>query len=76
MFTSNNTSVLLYKDQTPEHSQTVSPQFQKSNTSLLYTSQNWDLEDELYQEDSFTKLYKSVEKDKALQSASIYIMFK
>lgn len=39
-------------------------QFQKgSNSSVLYTSQNWDLEDELYEEDSFMKMCKSVEKE-------------
>jgi hypothetical protein len=39
-------------------------QFQKgSNSSVLYTSQNWDLEDELYEEDSFMKMCKSVERE-------------
>ncbi|KZS17438.1 transmembrane protein 209 isoform X2 [Daphnia magna] len=37
-------------------------QFQKgSSSSVLYTSQNWDLEDELYEEDSFMKMCRSVE---------------
>lgn len=34
--------------------------YQKSS-SALYKSQNWDLEDEIYDEDSFAKLCKSME---------------
>jgi len=40
-----------------------SPKSKKGSSPLLYTSQNWDLEDELYQEDSFVKLCKSTEKE-------------
>ncbi len=34
--------------------------YQKSS-SALYKSQNWDLEEEIYDEDSFAKLCKSME---------------
>jgi hypothetical protein len=50
-------------------------QFQKSSsTSVLYTSQNWDLEDELYDEDSFMKLCKTMEKEE-LQSSKGFSLF-
>ncbi|XP_057368881.1 transmembrane protein 209-like isoform X2 [Daphnia carinata] len=46
-------------------------QFQKgSSSSVLYTSQNWDLEDELYEEDSFMKMCKSVEREE-LQTSRV-----
>ena len=33
----------------------------------MYVSQNWDLEDELYQEDSLVKVYKNMEKEEVQQ---------
>jgi hypothetical protein len=43
-------------------------QFQKGvSSSPLYVSQNWDLEDELYQEDSLVKVYKNMEKEEVQQ---------
>ena len=47
----------------------TSLQFQKGvNSSVLYTSQNWDLEDELYDEESIMKMCKTMEKEE-LQSS-------
>ena len=49
-------------------------QFQKgSNSSVLYTSQNWDLEDELYEEDSFMKMCKSIEREELQTSKGIFV---
>ncbi len=49
-------------------------QFQKgSNSSVLYTSQNWDLEDELYEEDSFMKMCKSVEREEFQTSKGKFV---
>jgi len=57
-------------------SASTSLQFQKgSSTSVLYTSQNWDLEDELYDEDSFMKLCKTMEKEELQSSKGSYFSF-
>jgi hypothetical protein len=49
-------------------------QFQKgSNSSVLYTSQNWDLEDELYEEDSFMKMCKSIEREELQTSKGKFV---
>ena len=52
---------------TPEVSaQSTSFQFKKGSTSsLLYSPQTFDLEEELYQEDSLIKLYKDIEKEES-----------
>ena len=43
-------------------------QFQKgSSSSVLYTSQNWDLEDELYEENSFIRMCKKQDVQDELQ---------
>ncbi len=53
----------------------TSLQFQKgSSSSVLYTSQNWDLEDELYEEDSFMKMCKSVEREELQMSKGIHFL--